>query len=121
MSVDRVERVNSLMLREISSDLYHVLASEREIDLAAITVTRVEVAPNLRSATVWLSITNTEHRHAWLRRIAHHAKNFQDLINRNMVLKYTPRLRFTLDEAVEKGDRVLDLLSHLDIPEEPEA
>lgn len=116
MSVGRTERVNSLLRREIADSFYKVFASDGEMNLAKITVTQVDVAPNLRNATVLISILDEpqEVQGRWLRRIANKAKAFQALINRDMTLKYTPRLRFKLDGSIEKGDHVLDLLMHLD-------
>ena len=121
MSIDRVERVNALLRREIGEALYKVFAGE-PIDLAALTVTRVQVARNLRSATVAVSVFGHENEHgAFLRKLANKAKELQALINRDLTLKYTPRLRFELDESVAKGDHILDVLSHLDVPGETEA
>ncbi|MBO7182052.1 MAG: 30S ribosome-binding factor RbfA [Kiritimatiellae bacterium] len=116
MSVNRLDRVNALLLREIADDLFRVLQSDPEVDVAGITVTKVECAPNLRSANVWVSIMDAADHPTWLRRLSKHAKEIQTLINRNMTLHYTPKLRFRLDTGIAKGDRVLDILNHLDLP-----
>jgi ribosome-binding factor A len=42
-------------------------------------------------------------------------------LSRRIKLKYTPRLDFRLDETVEKGFRVLSILSELDLPPETPA
>ncbi|MBR5591297.1 MAG: 30S ribosome-binding factor RbfA [Kiritimatiellae bacterium] len=120
MSVNRLDRVNALLLREIADDLFRVLQSEPEVDVAGITVTKVECAPNLRSADVWVSIMDAAEHPTWLRRLSKHAKEIQTLINRNMTLHYTPKLRFRLDTGIAKGDRVLDILNHLEIPQDAE-
>jgi ribosome-binding factor A len=116
MSVNRLDRVNALLLREIADDLFRVLQSDPEVDVAGITVTKVECAPNLRSANVWVSIMDAADHPTWLRRLSKHAKEIQTLINSNMTLHYTPKLRFRLDTGIAKGDRVLDILNHLDLP-----
>lgn len=113
MSVKRLDRVNSLLRREIGEALYHVFA-DGSIDLASITVTEVSCAPNLRNATVMVSIFGHEdERSRILNRLSRKAKELQSIINRDLTLKYTPRLRFKLDLSVEKGDHVLDILSHM--------
>ena len=94
MPVNRLDRVNALLLREIADDLYRVLQSDAEIDIAGVTVTKVECAPNLRTADVWVSVRDA----------------------RNLTLRFTPHLRFRLDVGIAKGDRVLDILSHLPPP-----
>ena len=43
-------------------------------------------------------------------------KRIQGLVARGVVLKYTPRLRFVLDESVERGNRVLKILEELEAP-----
>lgn len=118
MAINRLDRVNALLLREIADDLYKVLQSDAEIDVAGITVTKVECAPNLRTADVWVSIMDADQHPTWLRRLSKHAKEIQTLINRNMTLRFTPHLRFRLDVGIAKGDRVLDLLNHLPTPVE---
>ena len=41
MSVNRLDRINSLLQREIADDLFRVLQSDPEIDIAGVTVTKV--------------------------------------------------------------------------------
>lgn len=121
MSVNRLDRVNALLRREIGDAFFKVFAGDT-IDLAAITVTQVQTARNLRNATVSISVFgHPQEKGAYLRRIANKAGEFQSLINRDLTLKYTPRLRFELDESVEKGDHVLDVLSKLNVPADEDA
>ncbi|MCL2105408.1 MAG: 30S ribosome-binding factor RbfA [Kiritimatiellaeota bacterium] len=118
MAIDRLERVNALMRRAIGEALYKVFAGD-PIDLASVTVTQVVTARNLRNATVSVSIFGHEdERGVILRKLAKKADALQSIINRELTLKYTPRLRFMLDGSIEKGDHVLDVLSKLDIPED---
>ncbi len=116
MSIDRLERVNALLRREIGEAFFKVFVGD-PLDLATVTVTSVQTSRNLRHATVAISIYGHEQeRGAMLRKIANKAGELQSLINRDLTLKYTPRLRFVLDESVEKGDHILDVLSKLDVP-----
>ena len=121
MPVDRLERVNELLRREIGEALFHVFNGE--IDLAAVTVTRVETSRNLRHATVSVSIFGYEDdRGRFIRALADKRVELQRLINRDCHLKYTPRLRFSLDTSIEKGDHVLAVINKMesegDIPED---
>ena len=114
MSVKRMDRINSLLRREIGEAFYHVFAGDT-IDLAAITITEVDCAPNLRSARVMVSIFGHDNeRTKMISQISRKAKEFQSIINRDLTLKYTPRLQFKLDLSLEKGDHVLDILSRID-------
>ena len=118
MPIDRLERVNALLRRELAEAFFKVFQSDN-LDLAAITVVRVETARNLRNATVYLSVRGYEHeRGTILHKIERKRVEMQRLVNKDLTLKYTPRLAFRLDLSVEKGDHVLDVLSHLDIPKD---
>ena len=113
MSIDRLERVNALLRREIAEAVPAVMSNEG-IDCAAVTITHVRVARNLRNATVSVSILGHEReRGAMMRKLAHRHAEFQRLINRDMKLKYTPVLQFVLDPSIEKGDHILDILDKL--------
>ncbi len=114
MSVDRMKRVNELLRREIGDVLMRLL-KDQDVDVSAFTVTRVIASRNLRTALVKVSIRDhNEERDAMLALVKRHRKELQDHINSDLNLKYTPRLSFELDTSVETGDRVLDILSHLD-------
>ena len=121
MPVNRLERVNALLRREIGEALFHVF--NEEIDLAAVTITRVDTSQNLRQATVSVSIFGHENeRGRFIRALADKRVELQTLINRDCHLKYTPRLRFALDTSIEKGDHVLAVLNKMaseeDVPDD---
>ena len=118
MSTDRLTRVNELLKREIGTSLFHIMA-EGEVDLSTVTITAVHASTNLRSARVLVSIRDTdEKRHAVLAALMRHRAELQQLINKNMSLKYTPRLSFELDLSLEKGDHVLGVLFEMEKEEE---
>lgn len=121
MPSNRLARVNELLRREIGDALFRVL-HEGDFDLSAVTVTHVQVAPNLRQARVWISIRDHEaERNRMLGIIKKHRPEIQKRINSDLTLKYTPRLSFELDTSVERGDRVLGLLHELELPDVPPA
>ena len=48
-------------------------------------------------------------------------KHLQHLLSKRVILKYTPQLHFKLDESIERGTRVINILSEIEIPpDEPE-
>lgn len=117
MSVDRLTRVNALIRREIGEALFKVLGREPNVDASSITITQVITSRNLREARVRVSIRDQhERRAALLSMLRRHRAELQEAINRDLTLKYTPRLSFELDTSLERGDHVLDVLAHLDPP-----
>lgn len=120
MENNRMTRVNELLRREIAAYMFRVI-NEENFDVSAITVTRVDTSSNLRHARVFISIRDHQgERHSMLSTIRSHRNAFQQHINDTVRLKYTPQLRFSLDETIEKGDRVLNLIAQLEHEHESE-
>lgn len=79
-----------------------------------ITVTDVRCGKDLRDATVKVSVFGEDAlKETALQHLQHNAKRFQAIINREVRLKFTPRLLFQLDLSLEKGDEVLAILNNL--------
>jgi len=90
----------------------------REIPLeqaGLVSVNAVDVANDLQSATVYVGIIgNAKQRQAGLELLEKHAKLFQGQLAHAVVLKYTPRLKFVLDDSVERGNRILSIIEELE-------
>jgi ribosome-binding factor A len=114
MSVDRLERVNSLLKRVIAEAMFSVMQGD-SVAPGLITVTEVKCGKDLRDATVKVSVFGDEAlKEAAIRHLRHNAKRFQQVVNREVRLKFTPRLLFQLDRSLERGDEVLAILAGLD-------
>lgn len=120
MGIPRLVRVNELLKREIAEDLYRNYAGS-DFDAAAITVTRVECASDLRDANVFISIFGHEdERDRMINHLNRHRQEIIRMMIKRVKLKYTPRLHFILDESLEGGDNILSLLADME-RENPEA
>ncbi len=114
MHVDRLTRVNELLKREIGDSLFRVM-HEQAFDLAAVSITRVITSRNLRQARVLVSIRAPAGEQArMLALLGQHRFEIQQRINRDITIKYTPRLEFELDESIAEGDRVLTLIAAME-------
>ena len=114
MTIKRLDRVNELLKQEIAVALFRVM-NEKGFDLSAVTITRVITSSNLRAARVMVSVRDHRaDRNHILRQLEHHRGQIQELIGKNVILKYTPRLSFELDESIELGDHVLQIISQLE-------
>ncbi len=119
MSKDRMARVNELLRREIGEVLYQVLGSS-DLDLSAVTIVDVSASRDLRRAHVRVSVRDHEaDKGKTLKTLRSRRAMIQKRINRDLVLKYTPRLSFELDKTVEKGDHILDVLDKMEHSSEP--
>ena len=116
MSVDRIERVNSLLKRVIGDAVFRVLMGD-DVSPSEITITGVSCGKDLRNATVRVSVFGAPaEQNRVLGILIHHTRDFERVVNAEVRLKFTPRLRFEIDHSIEKGDKVLALLDSLNIP-----
>lgn len=114
MSVDRLERVNSLLKRVIGESVFRVLQGD-DVDPGRITITGVACAKNLRNATVRVSVFgDPAEQTRILGHIVRREREFERIINAEVRLKFTPQLRFVIDHSLEKGDEVLAILNRLE-------
>src|SRR5947208_10747889 len=108
----RMQRVRELLKRAIGE------AIRREFQVSEaglITVNDVDVAGDLHSAIVFISILgNAEQQKRGLDLLTRHRKRIQGLVGRAVVLKYTPTLKFLLDDSVVRGNRVLQIIEELE-------
>ena len=108
---NRTVRINELVQREISAYLRKRYQSEA----AAVTITRVEIAPDLKTGRVFVSILGTEEavagRMAWLRR---QARELRREVGRHVVMKWTPLLEYVLDDSAIRATRVMQILYEIE-------
>ncbi len=102
----RTARVNHVVQEVVADELERI--DDDRLEMA--TVTGVEVDPDLRHATVWLSSLSSESEEA----LGQHRVRLQAAIGRQMRMKRTPELRFRMDPAVQSGQRVEDILRGLE-------
>ncbi len=120
MGTPRLVRVNELLKREIAEDV-HRNFSLSNFDTAAVTITRVECATDLRDANVFVSIFGHEdERDRMITYLNRHRQEVIRMMIKRVKLKYTPRLHFVLDESIEGGDRILSMLANME-RENPDA
>ena len=116
MAVDRLERINSLLKRVIAESMFTVMQGDT-VAPGLFTVTGVSCGKDLRDATVRVSVFGDDAlKKTALQHLKHNARKFQAIINREVRMKFTPRLNFVLDLSLEKGDEVLAILDRLPPP-----
>jgi ribosome-binding factor A len=108
----RIQRVRELLKRAIGEAIRQELPVS---EAGLVTVNDVDVAGDLKSATVFISILgNPEQQKRGFALLAQHRLRIQDLMSRAVVLKYTPKLRFVVDDSVVRGNRVLAIIEELE-------
>jgi ribosome-binding factor A len=120
---ERTARLDELLREEISGVI------RREVDdprIGFVTVTDVEVSPDLRHANVWVSVIgDTDEKRQTLRALARAMPFVRGRLG-VLRLKRIPELHVKEDETAARGTRVLQILDELEqgregeLPELPE-
>jgi ribosome-binding factor A len=112
MASIRAERVRELLKRELGEIIRRELPLA---DVGVVTVNEVTVPRDFQSATVYVGVVGSpEQRRTAMAELDKARKKIQGMVGRAIVLKYTPQLRFILDEAIERGNRVLEIIEQLE-------
>ncbi|MDX1964864.1 MAG: 30S ribosome-binding factor RbfA [Pirellulales bacterium] len=103
-------------IREVVS--MAILAEMRDPRVIGVTVIGVDVAPDMRSAKVMVSIMGSEKKQARaLAALQGGAGFLQSRIAEKIDTRYTPRLTFVLDKGVKQSLEVLKILKQVLPPE----
>lgn len=108
----RLQRVCELLKRQIGE----VIRRELPIEQAGmVTVNEVKVSSDLHAATVYVGIVGSDdQRKRGINLLHRHRKHIQGLVARAVILKYTPHLRFLVDESASKANRVLAIIDEIE-------
>jgi ribosome-binding factor A len=108
---DRTKRLDELLREEIAEVI------RRDVDDPRIgfhTITDVEVAPDLRHATVWVSVIGTpEERKQTIRSLGHAMPFVRNRLGK-LRLKRIPEFHVREDETAARGTRVMKILDELE-------
>ena len=116
MKNSRGERLSGEFQKEISSIISNKLRNKFPELSAIISVTEADVAPDLKSAKIFISIfdTNEEKSKNRFNIIKQNAGFIRHELSQIMHLRTIPELRFHLDESMEYGAKIDKILSGLD-------
>ena len=106
----RIERVCEVLKREIGI----IICRELDFGSILVTVSAVDITPDLKQAHVFVSALGSpgQQRRA-LEELERNRAMIQGEVARRVTLKHTPHLYFKIDEAIERGTRVLSIMDEL--------
>ena len=112
MIPDRIKRVNEACKEALSEIIQEKFKDPR---IGFVTVTGVEVTPDLRYAKVWVSIMGSEEEVEVTMQVLEGAGGFmRKELGRMVRMRYTPQLRICLDHGPEVSERVQGILHELE-------
>jgi ribosome-binding factor A len=104
-------------IREVVS--MAIIADLRDPRIEDVTVTYVEVSPDMRAAKVHVSVMGDDAKQErCLAGLQSSAGFLQSKISERIDTRYTPRLRFELDMGVKKSIAISKMLDEV-LPSEP--
>ena len=104
----RPERLGELIRQTVAAFL---TGNVRDPRIGFVTVTKVEVSPDLGHARVWVSIMGTEEeRVRSLEGLGSAARFLRTQLSRELQLRTTPELHFELDRGLEHAARIDEVL-----------
>ncbi len=114
----RQDRVGALIQRELGEVIQHVVKDPR---VAFCTVTHVEVSADLKYVNVKVSVIgDSEQKEASLVGLKSATGFIRREISRRLALRYSPELRFSLDDSVDHIMKIDELLKEIETEEEQE-
>lgn len=104
-------RVGELVRRALSQLLMHGDVHDPDLNRISITVGEVRLSPDLKIATVYVMPLGGGHRDEAIKALARNKGELRHHVGKATGLKYTPDLRFVIDETFDQMDETRRLFS----------
>jgi len=115
MAAHRSNRINEEVKRELAS-IVRELRDPRIPEL--ISVTAVEVTPDLKFCKAYISLFGNENEKEIMKALNNSAGFVRRELGARVKLRHTPQISFVFDNSIEHGAKMLKIIGSLDIPEE---
>ena len=106
----RQRRVGELLRHAMAEIFLRTDISDPDLAGVTVTVTEVQVSPDLKNASVFVVPLGGANQEKVLAALGRNAKFLRGEIARRVSLKFTPALTFELDATFDQSDRVNALL-----------
>jgi ribosome-binding factor A len=112
MSGFRIEKVASTLQRAVQKVLSEKLSDPRT-ERSMLTVTEVNVSPDLKQATVKVSVLPEQHEKRCLAAMSAASAYIRREAGEMMALRQLPALRFEIDRSLKQQKAVFDALGQV--------
>lgn len=110
-NTNRLDKVSEEFKREISIIIDRDIKNPNVTGL--VSVTKVKLSPDLKNARVYISIINSKSKKNTLEGIKNATGFIRTELARKVNLRYTPNIVFELDDSIEYGDRIENILKEI--------
>ncbi len=108
-------RVGELIRRTLSEVLTRGEVHDPELNRLSITVAEVRTSPDLRIATAYVMPLGGEHREEAIEALVRNRAELRRAVSKAVTLKFSPELRFVIDETFDRMDETRRLFSREDV------
>jgi len=121
MQLERSDRVSEEIKKERSDIIQHELKDPR-LCAELISIVKVSMSKDLRHAKVYVSIfdKDKEKVESTMKALEKAKPYIRREISRRISLRFTPEITFELDDSIEYGARISQILNQLNISKEDE-
>lgn len=104
-------RVSELIRRRLSDVLNHGDIHDPDLNRMSITVGEVRCTPDLKVATAYVLPLGGQHRDEALEALRRNKSEIRRVVARGLQLKFSPEIRFAIDETYDRLDDTRRLFS----------
>jgi ribosome-binding factor A len=109
----RVERVSSLIKREVSQMLINGIKDDR-VGAGMVSITDVDVSKDLQHAKIFVSIYGTQAaKTETMEGLKASTPFVRKELGHRIRLRRTPEIKFIEDHSLERGDRIINLINRI--------
>ena len=108
---NRMDKINEELKKELSVIIDNNLKNPHITGM--ISVTKVKTSPDLRYARVYISLLNCKNVKETLDGLKSASGFMRTELAKRVNLRYTPELRFEIDDSMEYGARIENILKEI--------
>ena len=108
-------RVGELIRRALSEILMQGIIHDPDLNRISVTVSEVTASPDLKIATAYVCPLGGQGGEDLIALLAKNKSEIRRSISKKLTLKYTPDLRFRIDETFDRMDKTRRLFSQENI------
>lgn len=107
---NRLKKVNELLKDELGVIIKEEVDFEDDI---LATIVSVDVSPTLEHASVRISIFPEDRIDSAFESLNNNIYDIQQKLNKRLIMRKVPKIRFEIDRTEEKASRIEELLDNL--------
>ena len=109
----RNERVRKALMREISDIIFREIKDPQICGM--VSITDVDVSPDNSAARVFYSVYgNDQVKEKTSKALERHVGQIRHEVGKRIRLRKTPTLLFILDDSMERGSKIMELINKIE-------